>query len=192
MRVLVGVQVAGGPDHCPDVHAAPHDVEQPPPGLVTAGDANRGRRTAERRHVAGGIPGAAGNDVRRVVVEDEDRRLARDARQLAVDELVDDEIPEDGDARPGELVDELQESAWVNDGLGGGASVARKASGHGCLRIQETAPMRSSVTAPAPWAERSAWSPYPVRTSTPRAPTVVPAATSCARSPTTNEPRRSI
>ena len=50
MRVLVGVPVAGGPDHCPDVHAAPHDVEQPPPGLVTAGDADI---------VAGAPPSAA-------------------------------------------------------------------------------------------------------------------------------------
>ena len=68
---------------------------------------------------------------------------------------------------------------------------ARAASGHGCRRIQETAPIRLSATAAAPWSDRSARSPYPVRTSTPCAPTAVPAAMSCARSPTTNERPRS-
>ncbi len=89
-------------------------LQQPPAGLVAAGDTHGHGSTAERRHVARRVPGSAGHDLGRVVVEDEDRRLARDARQLSVDEFVDDQVAEDGDTGLVERVDQGQETSGIN------------------------------------------------------------------------------
>ena len=151
--------VPGGTADPTDIHVTPHDLQQPPAGLVAAGDTHGHRSTAERRHVARRVPGSAGNDLGRVVVENEDRRLARDARQLAIDEFVDDEIAEDGDACLVERVDQGQETSGVNHVGHAGERALGAASGHGCRRIHETAAIRLSVTAAAPWSDRSAWPP---------------------------------
>ena len=68
------------------------------------------------------FPGSAGNNLGRVVVEDQDRRLTRDAREFTVDEFVDDQVAEDGDAGLGESVDEGQKTAGEpRDRRGAGA-----------------------------------------------------------------------
>ena len=94
---------------------APHQrLEQPPSGLVAPGHADEPRAAAERGDVAGGVAGAAGHDLGRVVVEDQDRRLARHARDLAVDELVDDQIAErPRRGRPAKRVDEREQARRV-------------------------------------------------------------------------------
>ena len=65
------------------------------PRLVAPDQAGQARAAAERRDVVGGVAGAAGHDLGRVVLEDQHRRLARHARDLAVDELVGDEVADD-------------------------------------------------------------------------------------------------
>ena len=55
-------------------------------------------RAAERRDVIGGVAGSSGDDLGRVVVEDQHRRLAGHARDVAVNELIDDQIAEHRDA----------------------------------------------------------------------------------------------
>ena len=66
--------------HAAHVDAPPHAPRAGAGRLVAAGDADRGGAPAERRDVVGGVAGAARHDLRRVVVEDQDRRLARHAR----------------------------------------------------------------------------------------------------------------
>ena len=121
--------VAAGPADRAHVDVPAHDVEQTPAGLVAAGHAHRNRRAAECRDIARRIAGAAGDDVRRVVVEDEDGRLPRDAGELAVDEFVDDEVAENRDSQIGKAVDERQQAAGI-DGVSQRGT--RTAFGHDC------------------------------------------------------------
>ena len=79
------------------------------PSRIGADHARERGAPAERRDVVGGVAGAAGDDLRRVVLEDEDRRLARHAGHLAVDELVGDQIADDEHAAAREAVDEAQQ-----------------------------------------------------------------------------------
>ena len=74
------------------------------------------RAAAERRDVVGRVAGAAGHHLGGVVLEDEHRRLARDAGDLAVDELVGDQIADDEHAPAREAVDE-REQALLQLGL---------------------------------------------------------------------------
>ena len=121
--------VTARPDDRPHVNVPAHDVEQTTAGLVAAGHAHRDRRAAERRDVARRVARSAGDDVRRVVVEDEDGRLPRDAGELAVDELVDDEVAEHRDAQIGKVVHERQQTAGI-DGISQRGK--RAASRHDC------------------------------------------------------------
>ena len=99
MRVLTGVLRAGrAHDDRADRRARCKRRQQPPARLVAADHADQRRAAAERGDVVGGVAGAAGHDLGRVVLEDQHRRLARDARHAAVDELVGDEVADDGDA----------------------------------------------------------------------------------------------
>ena len=75
---------------------------------------------AQRGDIGRGVARSAGNNFGRVVVEDQDRRLTRYARELTVDELVDDEIAEDGYADAGKAVDEDQEAAGIDERRRGG------------------------------------------------------------------------
>ena len=74
--------------------APPAAVRRPSSRPTTPTTSTRG---AERRGIVRGVAGAAGHDLGRVVAEDQDRRLARDAIDLAVDELVGDQIADDDD-----------------------------------------------------------------------------------------------
>ncbi len=122
-------------DDVPDVDARPHRLEQPPSRLVFAGDADGDGVAAERGDVVGGVAGAAGHDVGRVVLEDQDRRLPRHAGDLAVDELVDEQIAEHRDADAGEVVDERQQTIAGHIG----------SRHHSCRRIHAVAAIRSSA-----------------------------------------------
>ena len=73
---------------------------------------------AERGDVVRGVAGAAGDHLGRVVLEDQHRRFARDAGDLAVDELVGDEVADDEDAAAREAVDE-REQPFLALGLAG-------------------------------------------------------------------------
>ena len=130
---------------------------QPAALRIVSKDAGKRGASAERGNVGRGVSRSARNNLCRVVVEDQDRRLARHARELAVDELVDDEIAENGNAGAGKAVDEGQKAAGIHETVGVAAWLV--SCGHGCRRIQETALMRLSVTAAAPWFEASTRSP---------------------------------
>ena len=67
------------------------------------------RPAAEGGDVVRRVARAAGDDLRRVVLQDQHRRLARHARHLAVDELVGDQIAEHEHAAAREAVDEGEE-----------------------------------------------------------------------------------
>jgi hypothetical protein len=69
---------------------------------------------AERRDIVRRVAGPARDDLGRVVVEDQHRRLSRHARQFAVDELVGQQVAEDDHALAGEVVDERQQAAGVD------------------------------------------------------------------------------
>jgi len=66
-----------------------------PPLAIGAHQASQLGPAAERGDVVGGVAGAAGNHGRCVIPEDEHRRLARNARDLAEDELVGDDVADD-------------------------------------------------------------------------------------------------
>ena len=69
-------------------------VVQPIAWLVAAGERDEPHYTAKARHIVGGVAGAAGNDFRRVVLEDQYRRLARHAGDASVNEFIRDQIAE--------------------------------------------------------------------------------------------------
>ena len=135
MRVLVGVVSALCVTTFLTSMRGAHRLEQPPSRLVVAGDADGDGVAAERGDVVGGVAGAAGHDVGRVVLEDQDRRFPRHAGDLAVDELVDEQIAEHRDADAGEVVDERQQTI-------AGTSGSRH---HSCRRIHAVAAIRSSA-----------------------------------------------
>src|SRR5690606_28701221 len=95
---------AGRTDDTACVDSTPHRRQQTATGFVASGDADDADAAAEGGDVVGRVAGAAGDEFGRVVVEDQDGRFARDAGDLAVDELVDDKVAEDGDADAAEAV----------------------------------------------------------------------------------------
>ena len=84
---------------------------KPLAGLVVPREADDLRAGAERRDVVRRIAGAAGHNLRRVVLKNQHRRLARHARHAAVDELVGDEIADDRNAARGECIEQLSSRA---------------------------------------------------------------------------------
>ena len=78
--------------------------------LVFPREAHDLRAAAERRDVVRGIAGAAGQNLRGVVLKDEDRRLARHARDAAVNELVGNEIADDRHAARRKRVEQVDEA----------------------------------------------------------------------------------
>ena len=110
MRVLTGVRRARrAHERRADRHARCSAPQQPAAGLVAADDADQSRAAAERRDVVGGVAAAARHDLGRVVLEDQHRRLARDARDAAVDELVGHDVADDGDRPAPQRVDQREE-----------------------------------------------------------------------------------
>ena len=119
MRVLTGVR------YCARAHDAARGRRRDESSRAAAGPSASAptspasaRAAAERGDVVGRVAGAAGHHLRRVVLEDQHRRLARDARDLAVDELVGDEVADDEHAAAREAVDE-REQALLALGLAG-------------------------------------------------------------------------
>ncbi len=110
-------------------------TEKPAPCFVPPGDAGQARGAPERRDVARGIAGASRHDFGRVVVENQDRRFTRDARDLAVNELVGDQVSGDDDPAPRERVNQREQAS----------SLARTL--HACCRIHAAASIRLSTTA---------------------------------------------
>ena len=82
--------------------------------LVLSDETDGDRAPAKRRHVVGRIAGAAGHDFRRVVLENQYGRFARDARDLTVDELVDDQIAKHRNRRIRKVVDEREQALPID------------------------------------------------------------------------------
>ena len=79
--------------------------EEPLARLVASDDRGEQRRAAHGRDVVRGIARAARHHLRRVVLENQHRRLARHAGDASVDELVGNRIADDRDAASGQCVD---------------------------------------------------------------------------------------
>ena len=79
------------------------------PGSSRPTTAASAARAAERRHVVGGVAGAARHDLGGVVLEDQHRRLARHARDAAVDEFIRHDVADDGDGPAPQRADEGEE-----------------------------------------------------------------------------------
>src|SRR5262249_55599591 len=133
-----------------------------------------------------------GDELGRVVLEDEHRRFARDAGDLAVDELVGDEVADNEHATARETVDEPEQALPA---LGfPGQRVDGSGDDHRSVKIQLAAAARLSTIASAARPGRgcaSSMRPPPVRTSTARAPVVRANPTSSHLSPTTYDRERS-
>ena len=100
MRVFTGVQYPCGLNR-PRVLTCAEARVKALACLVFPGEADDLRAAAERGDVVRGVARAAGQNLRRVVLKNEHRRLARHARHAAVDELVGDQIADDRDAARG-------------------------------------------------------------------------------------------
>ena len=97
-------------DDRPPIDVSRNAREQTTTLGIGANDPRERGAAAERRDVAGRVARTAGNDLGRVVLEDEHRRFARHPRHLAVDELVGDEIADDEHAAAAERVDEVEQA----------------------------------------------------------------------------------
>ena len=113
MRVFTGVQYPCGLKQAASVDVTQARV-QPLARLVFPREADDLRAAAERRDVVRGIPGAAGQNLRRVVLKDEDRRLARHTRDAAVDELVGNQIADDRHAARRKRVEQVEKARYHN------------------------------------------------------------------------------
>jgi hypothetical protein len=69
---------------------------------------------AERREVVGGVGSATGNNLSLAMFEDQDRRLARDARDFAILEFIGNKITKENDRFRSELLDALAEGEKVD------------------------------------------------------------------------------
>jgi hypothetical protein len=93
------------PKHRSNINGASKRINQSRSSLISSGKSNRCSGTAKRGDVACGVARPSRNDFRRVVVQNEHRRFARDSRDIAVDELVNDQVAKDGDPYFGEPID---------------------------------------------------------------------------------------
>ena len=108
------------------------DGEQTAPLLVGPDHSHRDRRGPQRAEILHRVAAASRHRVGPPVIDDEDGGLARDARDLAVEELVEDEIAEDHHTRPLEAADDVLHVIFhVRPSL---------------ARIHSTAPGRSCAT----------------------------------------------
>ena len=81
---------------------------------IIADRGNRQDSGAERREVVGGVGSATGNNLSLAMLEDQDRRLARDTRDFAILEFIGDEVAEEKDSFRGELLDALAKGEKVD------------------------------------------------------------------------------
>ena len=84
-------------------------VEQAFSRLVVSDDGNQRRLCAQRGEIRGAIAGAAGRSLRVFVAENKNRRFARDAADLAMDELIVNRVADDDDSLLRELFDDVGE-----------------------------------------------------------------------------------
>src|SRR4051812_27011280 len=94
--------VAAGANDVRAVDVTVQTREKPSPFGIGPDQAAETRAAAERGDVVRGVPGAAADHLRGVVLQDEHGRLARDARDLPVNEFVGDDVADDEDAAAGE------------------------------------------------------------------------------------------
>src|SRR3954469_18384015 len=145
------------PTHRSNIHAAPKRVEEPRARLILPGKSNRGCRPAERSHVVCGVARPSRHDFSGVVIQDEHRCLARDSRDIAVNELVDDQVAKHRDAYRTEPINQFEQPCRA------GHQWLRR-SHQEARRIQETASMRLSTIAAGftrSCGARSSVFPYP-------------------------------
>ncbi len=95
--------------------AAKMSDQRVPSGVITNGGDGQDAR-AERSEVVGGVGSAARNDVRFAMLEDQDRRLARDAGDFTVLEFIGNKIAQENDCFRIELLDALTEGEKVDGG----------------------------------------------------------------------------
>ena len=79
------------------------------PSGVAADDSRETCASTERGDVVGRVARAARHHLGRVVFQDQHRRLARNARDFAVDELVDDDVADHEHATVAESIDQGEE-----------------------------------------------------------------------------------
>ena len=84
--------------------------EKTAPFAIGADDTHQPRAAAERSHVVCGVAGAAGDDFGGIVLENQHRRFARDPFDVAVNELVRDQITDNEDAPAREAVHEPEQT----------------------------------------------------------------------------------
>ena len=118
IRVLTGVRYPRDRTTCRAIDAAMKAAEQAAAFGIGADESDQPGAAAERRDVVGGVSRSARHHFRRVVFQNQDRRLTRDPGHLAVDELVRDEIADDQHAPARKAVDET-EQACLALGLAG-------------------------------------------------------------------------
>ena len=80
-------------------------------------------RTAERGDVVRGVARPARENLRRVVLKNEDRRFTRHARDAAVDEFIGDQIADDRDPARRKRVEQADESRLVFEIANGGQTL---------------------------------------------------------------------
>jgi hypothetical protein len=81
---------------------------------VAADDPDQGHLAPQGRHVAGDVAGRAQHDQLAGAGQHRDRRLGRDAADVAVDEAVDHQVADAGHARPGQGGEQRLESRKVH------------------------------------------------------------------------------
>ena len=109
MRVFTGRPVLARAHDVRAIDAAVKAREQAAAFGIRADHAHQTRAAAKGRDVVGRVARPAGHHLRRVVLEDQDRRLPGDAGDLAVDELVGDDVADDEDTAVREAVDEREQ-----------------------------------------------------------------------------------
>ena len=109
MRVFTGVRYSRARTMKRAIDAAVKAREQAARFGIRADHAHQARAAAKGRDVVGGVARPAGHHLRRVVLQDQDRRFAGDAGDLAVDELVGDDVADHEDAAVREAVDEREQ-----------------------------------------------------------------------------------
>src|SRR5882762_9592451 len=85
-------------------------------GEVIAHRCDRQDVRAERRKVVGSVGAASRNNFSFAMLEDQDRRFTRDARNFAILEFIGNEVAKENDGFAGELLDALAEGEKVDGG----------------------------------------------------------------------------
>ena len=133
---LHGRPVRGRAHHLRARDALVQRLQHAPARLVPPGQPGEAYACAEGGHVVGCIAGASWNHYRRVVAENQDRRLARDALHASVDELVGDEVSDHGHAARREAINERDQPDGVDGKRRRSACHRGQRTAAGAARIQ--------------------------------------------------------